>query len=141
MVLSLGANPERNLVRLISKEAASIKLKFGCFMLQTGIPKWVRAIEYDGPSHFLACKAATGATLIKRRHLELLGYKLVSLPFWEWDPLSCRGTETKAGIHERRKYLEAKLKLQCNVDGDRVAASSRQPPPPPLAPRYQPLRS
>jgi hypothetical protein len=34
------------------------------------------AIEFDGPSHFLACKAPTGATLIKRRHLELLGYIL-----------------------------------------------------------------
>jgi hypothetical protein len=37
------------------------------------------AIEFDGPSHFLACKAPTGATLMKRRHLELLGYTLVSL--------------------------------------------------------------
>jgi hypothetical protein len=39
-------------------------------------------IEHDEPSHFLACKAPTGATLIKRRHLELLGCSLVSLPFW-----------------------------------------------------------
>jgi hypothetical protein len=98
------------------------------------------AIEYDGPSHFLACKAPTGATLIKRRHLQLLGYKLVSLPFWEWDTLSCRSTETKAGIDERRKYLEAKLKVQCNVGGDSVAATSREALPPPLPPRYQPLR-
>ena len=44
------------------------------------------AVEFDGPSHFLGCKAATGATLIKRRHLELLGYRLVSVPFW----VSCR---------------------------------------------------
>jgi hypothetical protein len=41
---------------------------------------WV--VEFDGPSHFFGCKAATGATLIKRRHLELLGYRLVSVPFW-----------------------------------------------------------
>ena len=44
------------------------------------------AVEFDGPSHFLGCKSATGATLIKRRHLELLGYRLVSVPFW----VSCR---------------------------------------------------
>jgi hypothetical protein len=44
------------------------------------------AVEFDGPSHFLACRAATGATLMKRRHLELLGYTVVSLPFW----VSCR---------------------------------------------------
>jgi hypothetical protein len=40
------------------------------------------AVEFDGPSHFLACRAATGATLMKRRHLELLGYTVVSVPFW-----------------------------------------------------------
>ena len=45
---------------------------------------WV--VEFDGPSHFLGCKSATGATLIKWRHLELLGYRLVSVPFW----VSCR---------------------------------------------------
>ena len=73
------------------------------------------AIEFDGPSHFLACKAPTGATLIKRRHLELLGYILVSMPYWEWDGLS--------GVDERRKYLEGKL--QCNVGVD-SAALSRQ---------------
>ena len=62
------------------------------------------AIEFDGPSHFLACKAPTGATLIKRRHLELLGYILVSVPYWEWHGLS--------GMNERRKYLEGRLKKQ-----------------------------
>jgi len=44
------------------------------------------AVEFDGRSHFLACRAATCATLMKRRHLELLGYTVVSLPFW----VSCR---------------------------------------------------
>ena len=46
------------------------------------------ALEFDGSSHFLACKTPTGATLIKRRHLELLGYNLVSVTYWEWDGLS-----------------------------------------------------
>jgi hypothetical protein len=44
------------------------------------------SVEFDGPSHFLACRVATGANLLKRRHLELLGYTVVSLPFW----VSCR---------------------------------------------------
>jgi hypothetical protein len=80
------------------------------------------AIEFDGPSHFLACKAPTGATMIKRRHLELLGYILVSVPYWEWDGLS--------GMDERRKYLQ--VKLQCNVGAD-SAAHSRQAPGRPRA--------
>jgi hypothetical protein len=40
------------------------------------------AIEFDGPSYFLASKAPTGATLIKRWHLEQLGYRLVSVSYW-----------------------------------------------------------
>jgi hypothetical protein len=41
----------------------------------------VWAVEFDGPSHFLASGAPTGATLLKRRHLELLGHALVSVPY------------------------------------------------------------
>jgi len=49
------------------------------------------AVEFDGPSHFLASRAPTGATLLRlqRRHLQLLGHALVSVPYWEWD--ECRG--------------------------------------------------
>jgi hypothetical protein len=66
------------------------------------------ATEFDGPWHFLACKAPTGATLIKWRHLELLGYNLVSVTYWEWGGLS--------GMDERRKYLEGKLLCDVGVD-------------------------
>ena len=59
------------------------------------------AVEFDGPQHFLASEAPTGATLLKRRHLELLGHALVSVPCWEWG--GCKG----AG--EREQYLRAKL--------------------------------
>ncbi len=65
------------------------------------------AIEFDGPSHFLACKTPTGATLIKRRHLELIGYNLVSVTYWEWEGLS--------GMDERKKYLEGKLQRHVGV--------------------------
>jgi hypothetical protein len=59
------------------------------------------AVEFDGPSHFLASGAPTGATLLKRRHLQLLGHALVSVPHWEWS--GCKG----AG--EREQYLKSKL--------------------------------
>jgi hypothetical protein len=61
----------------------------------------VWAVEFDGPSHFLASGAPTGATLLKRRNLELLGHALVSVPYWEWS--GCKG----AG--EREQYLKSKL--------------------------------
>jgi len=94
LVLSLGANPQRNLKRLISKEAASIKLKFGCFMLQNGIPKWVRGtdtLQPPPPDHpcasewQVAIKASGLQNLyhrvascwktntIRRGHLDLIG--------------------------------------------------------------------
>jgi hypothetical protein len=31
-------------------------------------------VKFDGLSHFLTCRFPVGATLMKRRHLELLGY-------------------------------------------------------------------
>ena len=61
------------------------------------------AIEFDGPSHFLACRSPTGATLMKRRHLELLGYTVVSLPIWEWNQLT--------RSDERKEYLRGKLHI------------------------------
>jgi hypothetical protein len=36
-----------------------------------------------------------------RRHLDLMGYTVVSLPFWEWDQLT--------GNDERKEYLRGKL--------------------------------
>jgi hypothetical protein len=39
------------------------------------------AVSFDGPSHFLASRVPTGATLLKRRHLQLLGHAVVSVPY------------------------------------------------------------
>jgi len=59
------------------------------------------AVEFDGPLHFLPSRAPNGATLLKRRHLQLLGHALVSVPYWEWD--ACKGPG------EREQYLWLKL--------------------------------
>jgi hypothetical protein len=65
------------------------------------------AVDFDGPSHFLASGAPTGATLLKRRHLQLLGHTLVSVPYWEWD--SCKGSG------ERDQYLRGKLEAMQGI--------------------------
>ena len=62
---------------------------------------WV--VEVNGPSHFLTCRLPVGGTLMKRRHLALLGYTVVSLPFWEWNKLT--------GSDERKEYLRGKLHI------------------------------
>jgi hypothetical protein len=54
------------------------------------------AVEVDGPSHFYASgKKPLGATLLKRRHLGLLGYKVVSVPYFEWMLLKDSGAKTE----------------------------------------------
>jgi hypothetical protein len=44
------------------------------------------AVEVDGPSHFL-CRSQrpTGSTLLKHRQLRYFGWRLESVPYWEWN--------------------------------------------------------
>ena len=63
------------------------------------------AVEVDGPSHFLSCKSPNGSTLIKRRLLELLGYNLVSVPYWEWE-------EMRQDKMAQEAYLRSRLAVQ-----------------------------
>jgi hypothetical protein len=60
---------------------------------------WLWAVDFDGRSHFLASWAPTGATLLKRRHLQLLDHALVSVPYWEWS--------RRKGASEREQYLKS----------------------------------
>eukprot|EP00961_Rhodomonas_salina_P289564 3912968-Rhodomonas_salina.1 len=70
------------------------------------------AVEVDGPSHFVKSSDGelhcNGGTLLKRRHLEGLGYALVSVPFWEWDAVEKQKSE------ERARYLSEKLGLRAS---------------------------
>lgn len=48
------------------------------------------ALEVDGPSHFLrGTLAPTGPTLARDRLLAARGWRVISLPYFEWD--ACRG--------------------------------------------------
>jgi len=70
--------------------------------IQSASGSTVWAVEVDGPTHFLRDgRTPNGSTLLKRKQLGLLGYTVVSVPFWEWDALM--GEETRQG------YLEYKL--------------------------------
>ena len=72
---------------------------------------WV--VEFDGPSHFLTSRAPTGATQLERRHSELLGHALVTVPHWEWE--GCK----RAG--EREQYLRDKLADCVQTPGNAVS--------------------
>ena len=47
------------------------------------------AIEVDGPSHFTSIRPyrPLGRTILKRKLLKMKGYRVVSIPFYEWYPL------------------------------------------------------
>ena len=46
------------------------------------------AVEADGPSHYLAGRAPTGRTRLRRRLLEARGLRVVSVPGFEWRNLA-----------------------------------------------------
>jgi hypothetical protein len=80
------------------------------------------ALEVDGPSHFVCestesgiRRAPNGSTIIKRRHLSLLGYAVASVPYWEWNDL--RDVEAK------KAYLRAKLHDAVHEKSGMMAAS------------------
>jgi hypothetical protein len=68
------------------------------------------AIEVDGPYHFILCidsgsllksgninkiqneYQANGATMLKRRLLTLMGWKVLNIPYWEWYKLEGNNT-------------------------------------------------
>ena len=60
------------------------------------------AVEVDGPHHFLSGeREANGSTLLKRRLLGRIEYRVVSVPYWQWDQLK--------GKKEKMAYMQALL--------------------------------
>ena len=74
------------------------------------------AVEVDGPYHFLSCKSPNGATLIKQRLLDLLGYNLVSVPYWEWDELLQDKRAQEAYLRSKLAVKPLKVLADRSVD-------------------------
>ncbi|EOD07737.1 hypothetical protein EMIHUDRAFT_218288 [Emiliania huxleyi CCMP1516] len=73
------------------------------YSLDLALPSSRVAIEVDGPSHFMlpdgrGVRRPNGPTLLKRRLLAAAGWRLISVPFYEWD-----GVATANG---QQTYLE-----------------------------------
>ena len=76
------------------------------------------AVEFDGAMHFFADRSPNGGTLLKRRHLELLGYTVVSVPYWEWYALGkTKGVKDTSAqrAREGEEYLRRKLKWRAEA--------------------------
>ena len=72
------------------------------YSLDLALPSSRIAIEVDGPSHFLlpdgrGVRRPNGPTLLKRRLLAAAGWRVISIPFYEWDGLTA---------DERQTYME-----------------------------------
>lgn len=89
-------------------------------------------VEIDGPSHFLQdpYNRARGSTLLKRRHLQSLGYALVIIPYFEWNEQAAKGQGAC------QAYLQAKLAL---FQGQASGGGGRALFPFPLFPESMPL--
>ena len=61
------------------------------------------AIEVDGPSHYLNTQRRTGSTLLRNRALDGAGWKVVSIPFFEWDALK--------SMSAQKEYIHGKLSI------------------------------
>ena len=68
------------------------------------LPEQGIVLEADGLSHFARTTGQPlGSTALKRRHLELLGWRVVSVSLGQW--------ERVIGLEERRRFLQVQAKL------------------------------
>ena len=84
---------QSDVVREIRSRGARVKEEHRCEASGYSIDALVTlndgarvAVEVDGPSHFIGrSHQPTGATLLKHRQLCYFGWRLESVPYWEWD--------------------------------------------------------
>lgn len=77
------------------------------------------ALEVDGPSHFCCgpeSRRPLGHTVLKRRLLRRAGYRVVSVPYYEWDRIPFWASMEKQRYLQRRLALEDLEVLTWGVD-------------------------
>jgi hypothetical protein len=60
------------------------------YSIDLALPSVRLGVEVDGPSHFIRQHrdAFNGSTLLKRRLLQLAGWRIISVPYFEWNELA-----------------------------------------------------
>ena len=98
------------------------------YTLDLALRSSLLAVEVDGPSHFIhnpgtqGEQLPTGSTILKRRLLRMAGWCVLSVPFYEWDPL----TNPQAQCQYLRRCLDGKLS-QNTRDSDSAPTTPTQP--------------
>lgn len=79
------------------------------YAIDVSVPAMQLAIEADGPTHLSRTTGAPlGATLMKKRHLERLGWRVVNVTFQEWGRL---GTDDALKL----SFLEKRMSAACST--------------------------
>ncbi|EOD08830.1 hypothetical protein EMIHUDRAFT_311953 [Emiliania huxleyi CCMP1516] len=86
-------------------EEEHLELRTG-YSLDLALPSSRVAVEVDGPSHFLlpdgrGVRRPNGPTLLKRRLLAAADWRVISVPFYEWNGF--------ATANERQTYLRGRV--------------------------------
>jgi very-short-patch-repair endonuclease len=67
------------------------------------------AIEVDGPTHYLTCiqldstkikYEEDGSTTFKKKLLRLMGWKVLTIPYWEWQKCNNDSTKQEQYCHQ-----------------------------------------
>ncbi len=70
-------------------------------------------MEVDGPTHYVTDEAgarrAGGGAVLKRRLLRAAGYRVASVPWWEWEAAAHGDAAGRAG--RQAAYLRRLLEL------------------------------
>ena len=77
------------------------------YSIDISLPLDKVAIEIDGPTHLSRTTFQTlGKTLFKKHQLQLMGWKVINIRFFEWDML----TSTELRVNYLRIKLQPLLK-------------------------------
>jgi RAP domain len=83
-------------------------------------------VEVDGPSHFVGplLRSPNGSTVLKHRQLRTLGgWKLVSIPYWEWDEIcnASGGRDPTTLESKKQSFLRGVLDAAAVVSSSRLS--------------------
>ena len=109
---NLNKSRQKEFGDFLSGFLKNIKLKheeqLGVYRADFYIEDQKAVIEYNGKNHYINfSERETGRHLIRARNLRDAGYKLVDIPYYEWNGLTT--------VEQKHEYLRKKFK-EANVD-------------------------
>ena len=90
---------------VLSESGVAHKQEYFCLLagrsIDIALLKQRIAIEVDGPKHYLSTGEPSGTTLLRNRVLRSAGWRVVSIPWFEWRALK--------SMDEKKAYIKRKI--------------------------------